>query len=193
MAGRLLTIDPDARRKLEHLLLALSNDAARRLVRKRFFTNRDHQGIRNRGLIGASVIDQWQGIRGGSQARAILELAKGIGLVTDHDFHWILREIGERPGTFASDKLPSWDRDRKSLLYDGQKVRQIRRLNQAKNVVPILDAFEEQGWPIRIDDPLPGGRDPQRLRETVKSLNRNLQQIRFGADGSGEGVCWSKI
>ena len=65
----------------------------------------------------------------------------------------------------------------------------------SRNQETILSAFEEEGWPPRIDDPLPPAVDcdpKQRLRDTIKSLNRNrkLVRIRFKGDGTGQGVLW---
>ena len=62
----------------------------------------------------------------------------------------------------------------------------------------ILAAFEEEGWPPRIDDPLPPkpDQDPKRrLHDTINSLNRNQQHllIQFFGDGSGQGIRWNLI
>jgi len=61
----------------------------------------------------------------------------------------------------------------------------------------ILAAFQEENWPARIDDPLPGddNRDgPERLRDTVKKLNRQkVRRIHFSCDGTGEGILWNYI
>jgi hypothetical protein len=59
----------------------------------------------------------------------------------------------------------------------------------------ILAAFQEDGWPGRIDDPLPwvDGLGPQeRLHEAVKGLNRGqlARLLEFRRDGTGEGVTW---
>ena len=59
----------------------------------------------------------------------------------------------------------------------------------------ILQVFEQDGWPERIDDPLTGnGLEPKRrLRDTVESLNDNHKAaglIRFEMDGTGTGVIW---
>jgi hypothetical protein len=59
-------------------------------------------------------------------------------------------------------------------------------------------AFEEDGWPPRIDDPLPQklNQDPKsRLHDTIKCLNRNHRKrlIRFSGDGTGEGVVWTAV
>jgi hypothetical protein len=62
----------------------------------------------------------------------------------------------------------------------------------------ILMAFEEEKWPPRIDDPLPGNADllpKRRLHDTIKSLNRNQKNclVRFMGDGTGEGVRWELV
>ena len=68
----------------------------------------------------------------------------------------------------------------------------------APNQEAILMAFEEEGWVPRIDDPIPPADDQdakQRLRDTIKSLNRNQKNrlIRFSGDGHGEGVLWEPL
>ncbi|MBC7856090.1 MAG: hypothetical protein IAF94_21885 [Pirellulaceae bacterium] len=88
---------------------------------------------------------------------------------------------------------PKWDRARKELRFGDCIVKQFRW--SAVNQEAILMAFEEEGWPPRIDDPLPGKQDQdpkQRLHDTVKCLNRNHKKrlIRFTGDGTGEGVLW---
>lgn len=57
----------------------------------------------------------------------------------------------------------------------------------------ILSSFQELNWPIRIDDPLPGGepaRAGERLHNAVKKLNRNLREtsIVFRCEPGGKGV-----
>ncbi len=94
----------------------------------------------------------------------------------------------------GKDRKPHWGKDM-GELYLGQRVlRRISSTAKAKNVVRVLDAFEEESWVPRIDDPLPreGDQvsDQQRLHETIRSLNTGLAMIRFEADGSGEGIRW---
>jgi hypothetical protein len=52
-----------------------------------------------------------------------------------------------------------------------------------------LLATVEEGWPPRLDDPLP----PGKLKDTLDYLNRRLsgRPLSFGRDGAGEGVVWS--
>lgn len=88
---------------------------------------------------------------------------------------------------------PHWDRDRQELRVSGMVIKQFKV--PAPNQEMILAAFEEEGWPPRIDDPLPPHpqQDPKRrLHDTINSLNRNHRAaaIRFLGDGSGTGVRW---
>ena len=89
--------------------------------------------------------------------------------------------------------LPRWDGGRRQLWYAGALVKWYRV--PAASQETILAAFQEDGWPPRIDDPLSmmNGCDPhERLHEAVKGLNRG--QVRpllvFRRDGTGEGVAW---
>ncbi|MCE9608145.1 MAG: hypothetical protein K8U03_24945 [Planctomycetia bacterium] len=86
---------------------------------------------------------------------------------------------------------PDWRPTDGELRFGDKLARRVRPL--AKNVIAILTAFEEDGWPTRIDDPLPGGRDDERLRSAVRSLNDGLGLIQFEADGSGEGIRWKRV
>ncbi len=89
--------------------------------------------------------------------------------------------------------LPHWDEQRRILRVGQHAVKHFRR--PSPNQEAILAAFEEEGWPRRIDDPLPPhGEQPTkcRLHDTIKWLNRHHQPrlIRFFGDGTGEGVYW---
>ena len=62
----------------------------------------------------------------------------------------------------------------------------------------VLGAFQEEGWPRRIDDPLPpkAEQDPKtRLHNTIKRLNRCQQHkvLHFFGDGTGTGICWRYV
>jgi hypothetical protein len=89
--------------------------------------------------------------------------------------------------------VPHWDSEQRQLWYRDRLVKLYR--TPAASQETILAAFEEEGWPPRIDDPLGQeyGQDPQeRLHEAVKGLNRGQVQrlLEFHRDGSGEGVTW---
>ncbi len=100
-------------------------------------------------------------------------------------------------GIFAASEQqelkPSWDGERHELRCAGKVVKKFKW--RAANQETILAAFEEEGWPAHIDDPLPQQTeiDPKRrLADAIKSLNRHqkFSLVRFCGDGTGEGVLW---
>ena len=65
----------------------------------------------------------------------------------------------------------------------------------AQNQEVILSAFEEEGWPEHIDDPLPVSGDidpPIRLHDAINRLNgcQTHRLLRFRGNGTGTGVSW---
>ncbi len=93
----------------------------------------------------------------------------------------------------SSTRRPKWDRERQELRVGEIVVKQYKV--PAANQETILAAFEEEGWPVRLDDPLPPHPEQdskRRLHDTIVSLNRNQKNpvIRFSGDGSGQGVRW---
>jgi hypothetical protein len=92
--------------------------------------------------------------------------------------------------------LPRWDRDERVLYLGRQIVKQYRV--PSPNQQAILSAFQEEGWPRFIHDPLvpmAGLAPKQRLRDTTRCLNANqkVRLIRFRGDGTGERVCWELV
>ena len=88
---------------------------------------------------------------------------------------------------------PTWDCDRQELRLGPQVVKEFKL--HSPNQVTILTAFEEEGWPPKIDDPLPPHAEidvKQRLHDTIKSLNRKqkCRLVRFRGDGTGQGIRW---
>lgn len=92
--------------------------------------------------------------------------------------------------------IPQWDSDRQELRLGYLVVKRFKV--PAPNQVMILAAFQEEGWPSRVDDPLaPRSEiDPKRrLHDTVNSLNRSQRSrvVHFHGDGSGKGICWELV
>lgn len=88
---------------------------------------------------------------------------------------------------------PHWDQECRKLWLDGVLVKKFRQ--RAANQELILAAFQEEGWPSFIDDPLPpeGDQDPKRrLHSTLRNLNRGHKNmlIHFEGDGTGERIGW---
>ena len=91
---------------------------------------------------------------------------------------------------------PHWNPVTRVLSLGDRIVKQFRV--PAHNQEAVLSAFQEEGWPHRIDDPLPyraGVRAKYRLHFTIGRLNQSEKDrlIRFFGDGTGEGVCWRLV
>lgn len=89
--------------------------------------------------------------------------------------------------------LPVWDQSRRELRWVERVVKRFRL--PAPNQELILTAFQEEGWPPHIDDPLPqvAAVEPKRrLHDTITALNRHRAEpsVRFLGDGTGLGVLW---
>ena len=106
---------------------------------------------------------------------------------------YVIAPFGKRP---SQSGLPYWDGAAHELRFHGRLVKRYQR--PSPNQEMILAAFQEEGWPPRIDDPLPPCDDQeprQRLRDAIKNLNRNQRYglIRFFGDGTGQGIRWCEI
>ena len=98
--------------------------------------------------------------------------------------------------TADDDDSPHWDANARVLSVGGRAVKEYHV--PSRNQEAVLAAFEEEGWPRIIDDPLVPADEqhPQhRLRETIKSLNasQKLRLIRFRGDGTGRRVFWEPV
>lgn len=93
----------------------------------------------------------------------------------------------------GSSHKPHWDSARRELTLNEMVVKRFRV--PAENQELILAAFEEEGWPRHIDDPLPirDGIDPQtRLHDAINRLNgcQTNRLLCFRGNGNGTGVLW---
>ncbi len=92
---------------------------------------------------------------------------------------------------------PHWDARTGKLTFANQLIKQYKK--RTDNQCLVLSAFEEEGWPSYIDDPIPpkDEMDPkQRLRQTVAQLKRchiTPGLIRFETVNSGQGVAWVSL
>lgn len=93
----------------------------------------------------------------------------------------------------ASISVPSWDRNTRELRFQGVIIKRYHVPAACQE--QVLDAFEEEGWPEWIDDPLPPVQNidgKRRLSSTIKALNRNQAKalLRFHSNGQGRVVFW---
>jgi len=98
--------------------------------------------------------------------------------------------------SFHAAEFPRWNAGARILRFKGTVVKRFTK--PANNQEHVLMAFEEEGWPEHIDDPIPphGDIDPKRcLHGTIARLNQHQERrlIRFSGDGRGEGVRWEPI
>ena len=96
-------------------------------------------------------------------------------------------------GKEQSEFAPVWNDKHCELRFARQLIKRFKW--RAPNQETLLLAFQQQGWPSRIIDPLPPNSmvDPKRrLHDTIKCLNRRHSRnlIRFHGDGTGGGVVW---
>lgn len=89
--------------------------------------------------------------------------------------------------------VPRWDGERRELWLGDVLVKRFRVPAPRQEL--LLTVFEEEGWPLRIDDPLPPhpAVDPKRqLHAVISALNRNQKtsKLHFSGDGNGTGVLW---
>jgi hypothetical protein len=157
-----------------------------------------------RGLVVAGLVECADERRRTRENQRAFQIDANAGLSARTCF--ILTPTGERflkrwdnqlpaTGNDAPPALltPQWDTDRRKLWYREQLVKWYRQPAELQET--ILTAFEEDGWPPRMDDPLPmvdGIVPRERLHDTLKRLNRDqvTPLLLFRRDGSGEGVTW---
>lgn len=174
--------------ELSALSVKLKRQASGYLVWQQVLLPAEREKMSLADFLQRHCVDQFVRLRRVSHTRAVLDIAVGIDLLTANRYTRLLRDIGEVDG-HQMDK-PNWNGDRCELSFRGRVVRKIRSRNVGANVCQILDVFQEDGWPDRIDDPLTDGPNAQRLRETVRTLNAGLTDLKFRMDGTGEGVLW---
>ena len=132
----------------------------------------------------------WATARGGSKERAIVEVAYALDWLDSKTYRQLLDALGGGPGEGSR---PHWIADSGELWFDGELIRSVKNLAQAKNIVRILAAFEESRWPPRVEDPITSGGESDTRRRTIETLNKGLTRIRFTCTGDGLSFGWEKI
>ena len=112
-----------------------------------------------------------------------------------HGVNGLLEDHPAKPATKLH-PAPHWDRQRQELRLGEFLVKRFKV--PAPNQELVLATFQEEGWPPRIDDPIPPHPDldpKRRLHDTINALNRCQLNIliRFQGDGSGQGVRWEPL
>ena len=184
--------------RLERLICASPAILGR--VWNRVFTRDDRNTLQavliDSPEMAGSPLLMWQRLSRESGSRCVVTLARRLSLISECDANWLLDSVGEpfaQPTPSKRQRIPEWNGDTLELTFNGIVVRKLRSRGVARNVSLILDVFEEEHWPPRIDDPHSGGPESQRLHATIRSLNNGLLGIKFHSDGSGGGVVWKPV
>lgn len=176
------------KQELQRLVSALKGRASAKRVWEQVLSPEEREALPLSEFLRKHCVDQYVRLRQVSRVRAVLDLAYGVDLLTENQYRRLLE--ANRELDCRQCDTPVWNAERCELSIRGRCVRRTRGRRMALNVHTILDTFQEEGWPARIDDPLTDGPNPRRLREAVRTLNTNLTGLHFRADGSGEGVLW---
>ncbi len=96
---------------------------------------------------------------------------------------------------------PRWDPVVRTLWVGSAVVKRYQL--PAQNQIAVIEEFQRQGWPERIDFPAslvrckPEAVAKKLQNDTVRNLNRSqhskLVKLQFGGDGTGAGVVWDVV
>lgn len=92
-------------------------------------------------------------------------------------------QVVERNGA----NVPDWDPGSRKLWYRGKLCRRFKKVAPAQ--MALIAAFEEKGWPRRLELPSLA----HRLPDTLANMKPDMKVIRFHRDGDGIAVCWKPI
>jgi len=165
------------------------------LMWDRVFTTQERRrlgGDLNRSFVELHTVGMWRKVRGGSDARALIDIAHAIGLLNQSDHAYLLRKIGEKPLSRREPSLkPVWDKINGELRLDGKVIRSIRLLRSQSNIQKILDAFKRARWTRQIDNTL--SLDQEQLHQALRSLNSSMKLIRFHSSSGGRFISWAFV
>ena len=93
----------------------------------------------------------------------------------------------------ANTKKIAWCPRLRELTVSGVLIKRFRRPAPVLDL--ILSAFQEEGWPPQLDDPIPPTLEVDsvtRLHDATNRLNRTQKPrlIVFFGDGTGRGIRW---
>jgi hypothetical protein len=185
-----------ARSELEKAYHRVQNLTAARQLWDRVFTEKDRRkcgGTLARAWTPetALTVGMYCTARGTTADRALVEVAHALGFLNERLRADLLDALGEEPAERDPEK-PHWDRRAGELRFRSVVVRRVPKVGRSHNIVPILDAFEEDGWPPEIDDPLTSGGRDDRRRRAVETLNNRMLKpwMWFECNGDGTGFRW---
>jgi hypothetical protein len=186
--SRFKSISAEARELLKDTFLRVNTSASARRIWSNVLTPQQRRRVgslaRAYRALGGTV-GMWVKLHGGSESSAIIDLGRLLNFLDDTSEKWLRREIGENR-TAHDDKRPEWNPDRGKLLLGNKGIRSVRIMKQPSNIQLILDAFQADGWPERIMNPIAS----DKLSETIRTLNSGLKRIKFHSQEGGAAITW---
>jgi len=191
--GRRSDLQPKLKKTIDELAVKIRGPAVATAVWDGLFTDAERQ------MLGGDVYQAWKHhggtagmwstVRGVSINRAIIDIAYELDWLDTPTRKSLIKALNE-DGPPAI--VPRWLKASGELWFGNAIIRRIPRPRGAENIVAILDSFESDGWPRRIDDPITSGGDSSTRRRTIESLSKGMKAIRFFCAGDGEGFCWEE-
>lgn len=192
--GRRSDLSPALKKKLNELAVRIQGPIVATTVWVSLFTDTERQTLGGDEYEAwkdhGGTAGMWSAVRGVSINRAIIDIAYELDWLDTPTRTSLLKALNEDAPPAI---VPRWVKATGELWFGNAVIRRIGRPQQAKNIVLILDSFESDGWPRRIDDPITAGGDSSTRRRAIESLNKGLKAIRFSCAGDGEGFCWEEI
>ena len=124
-----------------------------------------------------------------SVEQSVLDVSRAVGSIDQLTYEWLIREIVGARVRIGPGIRPERNHGRGELKFHGDVIRRVR-ISVGNQIVKILDEFERQGWPERIDSPITDFFDDMKHRDAIRRLNSDLAVIRFRSDGTGRGILW---
>jgi len=187
-------VPKDLAEKFYEAFLRIKAGAVAIRMWERLFTEEDRErlgGDLDECFSRLGTASMWAQAKGVSMERAVIDVARGLELMSDQTANWLMRELRlEDPGTTAQADRPFWDAAQGKLKFGRRVIRSIRVMKNPSNIQRILDAFHRAGWPTRIENPLSLGQ--QQLHEAIRSLNRGLKRICFRSQEGGQAIIWER-
>jgi hypothetical protein len=126
--------------------------------------------------------------RGISFERAMIDMAMEASVISFAEHLRLRRKLDDPVTTVQNEPRPSWNKKTSELQYKGVIIHRV--VGRAPNLRIIFQALEEEKWPKRIDNPLPGPKNPKKLSKTLSDFNAKNRGIRLSPQGGGMAVSW---
>ena len=179
------------RTKLEELERRVQTMEVAAVIWMRHFTAAERKALGDDAFVAwmdnGRTAGMWATVREVSRDQAIVAIAYVLDWLDTKTSNQLLKALG---GGTENVSKPRWLKEKGEVWFEGKIVRHIRNASRAKNIITILDVFEESGWPTQIEDPITTGGESSTRRRTVESLNKELKRIRFSCSGDGESFRW---